>query len=121
MSGSPGMATNFRCRRPHLIANFCSFENRRIRVTEGIAALLLATLLVVPAIEPPVRAQASSTAQGAVKITLDDAIQLGLQHNHNLLAAQTTIQQDQALEIAANLRPNPTIFGDWEYLPLTAS
>jgi cobalt-zinc-cadmium efflux system outer membrane protein len=58
-------------------------------------------------------------AQGPVKITLDDAIQLGLQHNHNLLAAQTTILQDQALEIAANMRPNPTIFGDWEYLPLT--
>jgi outer membrane protein, heavy metal efflux system len=115
------MATNFRCRRPHLKAKLCSFEKRRIRVAEGIAALLLAALLALPAIEPPVRAQTSSTAQGAVKITLDDAIQLGLQHNHNLLAAQTTIQQDQALEIAANLRPNPTIFGDWEYLPLTAS
>jgi len=53
-----------------------------------------------------------------VKITLDDAIQMALQHNHNLLAAQTTIQQSEAQEITANLRPNPTIFTDWEYLPL---
>jgi outer membrane protein, heavy metal efflux system len=57
-------------------------------------------------------------AQGPVKITLDDAIQLALQHNHNLLAARTTIQQSEALEIQANLRPNPVFFTDWEYLPL---
>src|SRR5579862_2464313 len=47
----------------------------------------------------------SQTAQGAVRITLDDAIQLALKHNHNLLAAQTTIQQDESLETQANLRP----------------
>ena len=41
-----------------------------------------------------------------------------MQHNHNLLAARTTIQQNQAEETTANLRPNPTLFGDWEYLPL---
>ena len=56
-------------------------------------------------------------AQGPVKITLDEAIQLALQHNHNLLAARTTIQQSEAEEITANMRPNPTIFGDWDYLP----
>ena len=64
------------------------------------------------------RAQVAASSQGPVKITLDDAIQLALKHNHNLLAAQTTIQQDEALETQANLRPNPDIFGDWEYLPL---
>jgi cobalt-zinc-cadmium efflux system outer membrane protein len=53
-----------------------------------------------------------------VKVTLDEAIQMALQHNHNLLAAQTTIQQSEAQEITANLRPNPTLFTDWEYLPL---
>src|SRR5580658_6046753 len=57
-------------------------------------------------------------AQGPVKITLDEAIQLALKHNHTLQAARTTIQQNQAAEITANLRPNPTIFTDWEYLPL---
>ena len=52
-----------------------------------------------------------------MKITLDEAIQLALQHNHNLLAARTTIQQNQAQEITANLRPNPDLFVDWDYLP----
>ena len=42
-----------------------------------------------------------------MRITLDQAIQIALQHNHNLNAAQTTIQQSQAQEITANLRPNP--------------
>jgi cobalt-zinc-cadmium efflux system outer membrane protein len=59
-------------------------------------------------------------APGPVKITLDDAIRLALQHNHTLLAARTTIQQNQAAEVTANLRPNPTIFTDWEYLPLSS-
>src|SRR5580658_7079491 len=57
-------------------------------------------------------------AQGPVKITLDEAIQLALKHNHTLQAARTVIQQNQAAEVTANLRPNPTLFTDWEYLPL---
>ncbi|MGA9566277.1 MAG: TolC family protein [Candidatus Korobacteraceae bacterium] len=55
--------------------------------------------------------------QGPVKIALDDAIRLALEHNHNLLAARTTIQQSEAMEVTANLKPNPVFFADWEYLP----
>ena len=58
------------------------------------------------------------TPPGPVKITLDQAIQMALQHNHGLLATRTTVAQNQAQEITANLRPNPTLFTDWEYLPL---
>ncbi len=58
----------------------------------------------------------TTLAQGPVRISLDEAIQLALQHNHTLLAARTTIQQSQAGEITANLRPNPTLLGDAEYL-----
>ena len=57
-------------------------------------------------------------AQSPARITLDDAIRLALQHNHNLLAARTTIAQSQAEEMTANMRPNPSIFADWDYLPL---
>jgi outer membrane protein, heavy metal efflux system len=64
---------------------------------------------------------ASGTTQGPVKVTLDDAIQLALKHNHNLLAAQTTILQSQALEVQADLRPNPAFFADWDYLPITSA
>jgi outer membrane protein, heavy metal efflux system len=53
-----------------------------------------------------------------VTVTMDQAIQMALQHNHALLAARTTVQQNEAQEITANLRPNPTLFIDWEYLPL---
>ncbi len=60
---------------------------------------------------------AASQGTGPTSITLDEAIQMALQHNHNLLAARTTIQQSEAEETTANLRPNPTLFADWEYLP----
>jgi cobalt-zinc-cadmium efflux system outer membrane protein len=60
-------------------------------------------------------------AQGPVRITLDEALQMAKLHNHNLLAARTTILQSQAEETTANLRPNPSLFGDWEYLPLSPS
>jgi cobalt-zinc-cadmium efflux system outer membrane protein len=63
-------------------------------------------------------ADSAFAQQGPVTITLDQAIQMALQHNHTLQAARTTIQQNQAAEVTANLRPNPTFFTDWEYLPL---
>jgi len=93
-----------------LKSNLAIFSFRKMRWVAGVCAIL-ACALAAPSI---------SLAQGPVKITLDDAIQLALKHNHSLLAAQTTIQQDQALEVQANLRPNPTFFTDWEYLPLSS-
>jgi len=77
--------------------------------------------LVAAAVIAGLVAPISLFAQTATRITLDQAIQLALQHNHTLQAAQTTIQQNQAAEITANLRPNPTFFVDWEYLPLTGN
>src|ERR1017187_10384820 len=65
---------------------------------------------------PP--AQTLAQKPGAVIISLDDAIQMALQHNHSLLAARTVIQQNQAEETTANLRPNPVIMGDSQFLPI---
>jgi cobalt-zinc-cadmium efflux system outer membrane protein len=76
----------------------------------GLVGLLLVRILLAP--------PATAQTQGPVRITLDEAIQMALQHNHNVLAARTTIQQSQAEEITANLRPNPALFADWEYLPI---
>jgi cobalt-zinc-cadmium efflux system outer membrane protein len=53
-----------------------------------------------------------------MRITLDEAIRLALQHNHALLAARTNILQNQALETTANLRPNPTLSWDAQFLPI---
>jgi outer membrane protein, heavy metal efflux system len=58
--------------------------------------------------------------KGPVRITLDEAIQMALQHNHNMIAARTAIDQSLAWEVTAHLRPNPALFADWEYLPLGA-
>lgn len=57
-------------------------------------------------------------AQSAPKrVTLDQAIQFALQNNPSLRALRTTILQNQAQEITANLRPNPTLGGDAQFLP----
>jgi len=57
-------------------------------------------------------------AQGPVRITLDDAIKMALEHNHTLQAERSTILQAQAEETTANLRPNPTLAWDAQFLPL---
>ena len=72
-----------------------------------------------PPVPPAPKIQApAAQVHGAVRLTLDEAIQLALEHNHNLKAAQTTIQQNQALEITANLRPNPVLTADAQFIPL---
>lgn len=72
-----------------------------------------------PAQSPsPPPAPALAQTPGAVTITLDDAIQMALRHNHNLLAARTTVQQNEAEETTANLRPNPVLLADSQFLPI---
>jgi cobalt-zinc-cadmium efflux system outer membrane protein len=68
--------------------------------------------------QPPApSAQALAQNHTGQSISLDDAIQMALQHNHTLLALRTTIQQNQASEVTANLRPNPVLLGDSQFLP----
>ena len=101
------MAINFRNRRG-LLNSFGPF--RKIRAQVAMTAMLACALA----------GRAAAQSSGPTSITLDEAIQMALQHNHNMLAARTTIQQSQAEETTANLRPNPSLFADWEYLPLGA-
>src|SRR5450631_3034249 len=107
MCGSPGITTSSQKRRSRLRAKALYSRSRRGCPYGLAAALLLGFLLTL---------SAEAQNQGPVRITLDEAIQLALQHNHTLLAARTTIQQSQAEETTANLRPNPTLLGDAEYL-----
>lgn len=68
---------------------------------------------------PPASVPASAPqTQGPVRITLDEAIQLALQHNHAILAARNTIEQAQDSEITANLRPDPVLLWDAQFLPV---
>ena len=81
--------------------------------------LRLAVFAVAVSFAGAARAQApSASTQGPVRITLDEAIQMALEHNHNLKAARTTIQQSEATEITANLRPNPILTADAQFLPI---
>jgi len=61
---------------------------------------------------------AAQTPAPAVRVTLEQAVAMALQHNHALQAARATIQQGQADETTANLRPNPVLVGDSQFLPL---
>src|ERR1700683_4833248 len=108
MSGSRGIPLHSRHRRAPLKTKDAIVRMRNIRPVWAGCLVSTCVLLANSAFgqTPPVR------------ITLDEAIQMALQHNHSLLAARTTIQQSEAQEITANLRPNPTLFADWEYLPL---
>jgi cobalt-zinc-cadmium efflux system outer membrane protein len=67
-----------------------------------------------PAPPPP---RAATTQPPAARIPIEEAIRLALQHNHALQAARSTILQSQALETTANLRPNPVLSWDAQFLP----
>jgi cobalt-zinc-cadmium efflux system outer membrane protein len=92
----------------------------------AVATLLLGSGTITLAQAPPAAnpgAQAPSTnnqpsAPPLVHLSLERAIELALQHNHSLLAARSTIQQSQAEEITANLRPNPSLTWDALFIPV---
>src|ERR1700681_4577602 len=92
------------------------------RPSIAFGALVLLTSVPVaaqaPAQAPPQAPVQAPSQTLAVRVTLDQVIAMALQHNHALQAARTTILQNQALEITANLRPNPVLLGDAQFLPL---
>jgi cobalt-zinc-cadmium efflux system outer membrane protein len=85
------------------------FRARKLRLLIALGALALLT---------SVRAFAQAPPQSPpLRVTLDQAIDLALQHNHSLQAARTMILQNKAEEITANLRPNPVFLVDEQYMP----
>jgi cobalt-zinc-cadmium efflux system outer membrane protein len=93
----------------------------------ALAIALLVLPLCVPAQQnpasappavPPAPPRADTSKPLPTRVSLDEAIRLALQHNHALLAARTSILQNQAQEITANLRPNPTLSWDTQFLPI---
>jgi cobalt-zinc-cadmium efflux system outer membrane protein len=56
--------------------------------------------------------------QNTTHISLDQAIDLALTHNHSIRATRTLVLQNQAQEITANLRPNPTLGADSQFVPI---
>jgi len=60
----------------------------------------------------------TSAGQRTTTISLEQAIDLALAHNHSIKATRTQILQSQAQEITANLRPNPTLGFDSQFIPI---
>src|ERR1700726_1971853 len=59
----------------------------------------------------------AGSGQNPTLISLDQAVDLALAHNHSIKASRTLILQNQALETTANLRPNPTFGADTQFIP----
>ena len=59
----------------------------------------------------------AGSGQNTTLIGLDEAIDLALAHNHSIRATRTLILQNQAQEITANFRPNPTFDADTQFIP----
>ena len=109
MYGLPGKVTNSRNRSLTLKLNRGTRHPRTTCLAVVLCGILTFTL---------VANRAAGQTKTAVRVTLDEAVQTALEHNHNILAARTTITQSEAMEVTANLRPNPALFADWDYLPL---
>jgi len=62
----------------------------------------------------------AGVAQNPTTVTLDQAIDMALAHNHAIKAQRTLVLQSEAQEITANLRPNPTLGFDSQFIPIFA-
>ncbi len=96
-------------------AAFCPFRDAR---KGSVNRLSMSWILLLMGSLGAHAQQSNPPPAPAARITLDQAIQFALQHNHALEATRSTIRQNQALEITANLRPNPTLSWDTQFLPL---
>ena len=97
-----------------------------MKIVVAFAIGLLALVTCASAQEPPptnptpapMAVPGAQNPAASAHITLEDALRLAQQHNHALLALRSTILQNQAMETTANLRPNPTLAWDAQFLPL---
>ena len=80
----------------------------RSRCSPAVAVAATICLLLVEA----------GAGQNTTRISLDQAIDLALVHNHSIKATRTLILQNQDQEITANLRPNPTLGFDTQFIPV---
>src|ERR1019366_5064966 len=90
----------------------------KLRARKWRPLIALSALALLTAVRMAAQGPANAAPQNpAARVTLDQAIDLAVQHNHSLQAARTLILQNQAQEITANLRPNPVLSGDTQFLP----
>jgi len=96
------------------------FGIRGVTVRDVLISILMCSRrfrLLAPAATFFVLLVGASSGQNRTLISLDQAVDLALAHNHSLKAARTLILQNQAQEITANLRPNPILGVDTQFIP----
>jgi cobalt-zinc-cadmium efflux system outer membrane protein len=93
-------------------------EGTMAKFTRSMPAALLAAALALAPGAARAQSPASAPATPPPKITLEQAIQYALMHNPSMRAARTTIAQSKAEEVTANLRPNPVLGWDAQFIPL---
>jgi outer membrane protein, heavy metal efflux system len=69
-------------------------------------------------ISPAATAAQAAPTPAPTLISLDEAISLALTHSPGILATRTEIQQNQAQEVTADLRPNPDLLFDSQFIPV---
>ncbi|MDR3746877.1 MAG: TolC family protein [Acidobacteriota bacterium] len=94
---------------------FFSHPNSRSHLAALCLLLATAAWAQIPASQP---APAPGTPPPAMLITLEQAIDLATRSNPTLQANRTLISQNKEQEVTANLRPNPLLSWDAQYLPL---
>ncbi|MGH9452576.1 MAG: TolC family protein [Terriglobia bacterium] len=99
-----------RSAEPRLCASHPMRPARLARAMAGLALLAMLGRRALAQTQPP-----------AMRIDLNQAIQLAIQHNHSLKAAETLVPQDQAQEVTASLRPNPVFVYDDLFVPISPS
>ncbi len=57
-------------------------------------------------------------AQQPARITIDQALQMALDNSPSIRAQRTLVDQSKSQEITANLRPNPVLSWDTQFIPL---
>jgi cobalt-zinc-cadmium efflux system outer membrane protein len=97
------------------MSSFPSSLNRRL----GLAAFWLTTGLAFY-VQAPAQPQNTppQTPPPSMIVALDQAIEVAKKTNPTLQANRTLISQNREQEVTANLRPNPLLSTDAQYLPL---
>jgi cobalt-zinc-cadmium efflux system outer membrane protein len=67
---------------------------------------------------PPANAVSRPDRPASKLVTLEEAITLALSSSPTIKAARTQIEQNKAQEVTANLRPNPTLLWDSQFVPV---
>lgn len=94
---------------------------KALDVSLAVALGVLAAAACALAVHPAAAQTSAAPAAPSLTVTLDQAINLALAHNHALAATRTTVDQARADEVTAGLRPNPGLSADWQVLPWSSS